>query len=112
MWLGFHLILPVWPPVRPPVALLSACCRLLDLLEAPQDIPFLSGMIKREIIYRIFAARGEHAFERLQYWETRAIEPQKRSPGSGRTTPSRYGWKTSRKSPAWEYPRCTIISGY
>jgi AraC-like DNA-binding protein len=32
---------------------LSACCRLLDLLYNPQDIPFLSGLIQREIIYRI-----------------------------------------------------------
>ena len=32
---------------------LSACCRLLDLPEYPQDIPFLSGLIQREIIYRI-----------------------------------------------------------
>jgi AraC-like DNA-binding protein len=32
---------------------LNACCRLLDLLESPQDIPFLSGVIQREIIYRI-----------------------------------------------------------
>lgn len=32
---------------------LSACCRLLDLLESPPDIPFLSGLIQREIIYRI-----------------------------------------------------------
>ena len=32
---------------------LSACCRLLDLLESPQDIPFLNGLIQREIIYRI-----------------------------------------------------------
>jgi AraC-like DNA-binding protein len=32
---------------------LSACCRLLDLLNSPQDIPFLSGLIQREIIYRI-----------------------------------------------------------
>jgi AraC-like DNA-binding protein len=32
---------------------LNACCRLLDLLENPQDIPFLSGLIQREIIYRI-----------------------------------------------------------
>jgi AraC-like DNA-binding protein len=32
---------------------LSACCRLVDLLSAPQDIPFLSGLIQREIIYRI-----------------------------------------------------------
>ena len=32
---------------------LSACCRLLDLLKSPLDIPFLSGLIQREIIYRI-----------------------------------------------------------
>jgi AraC-like DNA-binding protein len=35
------------------VEFLSACCRLLDLLDAPQDVPFLSGLIQREIIYRI-----------------------------------------------------------
>ena len=35
------------------VEFLSACCRLVDLLDAPQDIPFLSGLIQREIIYRI-----------------------------------------------------------
>ncbi len=33
--------------------LLDACCRLIDLLNTPQDIPFLSGLIQREIIYRI-----------------------------------------------------------
>lgn len=32
---------------------LSACCRLLDLVERPKDIPFLSDLIQREIIYRI-----------------------------------------------------------
>jgi len=32
---------------------LNACCRLLDLLDSPEDIPFLSGLIQREIIYRI-----------------------------------------------------------
>jgi AraC-like DNA-binding protein len=32
---------------------LGACCRLLDLLNSPQDIPFLNGLIQREIIYRI-----------------------------------------------------------
>jgi AraC-like DNA-binding protein len=35
------------------VEFLSACCRLVDLLRAPRDIPFLSGLIQREIIYRI-----------------------------------------------------------
>jgi AraC-like DNA-binding protein len=33
--------------------LLEACCRLVDLLNTPRDIPFLSGLIQREIIYRI-----------------------------------------------------------
>jgi hypothetical protein len=35
------------------VEFLSACCRLIDLLETPQDIPFLTGLIQREIVYRI-----------------------------------------------------------
>jgi AraC-like DNA-binding protein len=33
--------------------LLNACCRLLDLLSTPQHIPFLTGVIQREIIYRL-----------------------------------------------------------
>ena len=32
---------------------LNACCRLLDLLESPLDIPFLGSLIQREIIYRV-----------------------------------------------------------
>jgi transcriptional regulator GlxA family with amidase domain len=35
------------------VPFLNACIRLVDLLETPRDIPFLSGQIQREIIYRI-----------------------------------------------------------
>jgi len=35
------------------VEFLGACCRLVDLLRTPQDIPFLSGLIQREIVYRI-----------------------------------------------------------
>jgi len=35
------------------VEFLSAWCRLLDLLSSPEDIPFLSGFIEREIMYRI-----------------------------------------------------------
>jgi AraC-like DNA-binding protein len=35
------------------VEFLNACCRLVDLLHTPRDIPFLSGLIEREIIYRI-----------------------------------------------------------
>jgi AraC-like DNA-binding protein len=36
--------------------LLSACSRLMDLLKAPKDILFLSGLIQREIIYRVLQA--------------------------------------------------------
>jgi AraC-like DNA-binding protein len=32
---------------------LSACCRFMELLGTPQDIPFLGGLIQRELIYRI-----------------------------------------------------------
>ena len=35
---------------------LSACCRLVDLLDTPRDIPFLAGLIQREIIYRILGS--------------------------------------------------------
>jgi AraC-like DNA-binding protein len=44
-------------PVTP--ELLNAWCRLIDLLSSPEDIPFLSGFIEREIIYRIL--RGPEA---------------------------------------------------
>ncbi len=33
--------------------LLSACNRLLDLLDTPEDIPFLSPLIQREILYHL-----------------------------------------------------------
>jgi len=43
------------------VELLSACSRLLDLLDTPEDIPFLSSLYQREIIYRLLrSAQGKH----------------------------------------------------
>jgi AraC-like DNA-binding protein len=45
------------------VELLSACSRLVDLLDAPEDIPFLSNTIQREIVYRLL--RGPQG-ERLR----------------------------------------------
>ena len=43
------------------VELLDACCRLVDLLDTPQDIPFLSGLIQREVIYRLLRSpQGRH----------------------------------------------------
>jgi AraC-like DNA-binding protein len=43
------------------VELLDACFRLVDLLDTPQDIPFLSRLIQREIIYRLLRSpQGKH----------------------------------------------------
>ena len=38
---------------RTTVDLLKPCARLLDLLDTPEDIPFLSNLIQREIVYRL-----------------------------------------------------------
>ena len=35
------------------MGLLGTCARLIELLETPEDIPFLGPLIQREIIYRI-----------------------------------------------------------
>jgi len=33
--------------------LVNSCCRMMDLLDAPQDMPFFGKLIQREIIYRL-----------------------------------------------------------
>jgi AraC-like DNA-binding protein len=41
--------------------LLDACSRLVDLLDTPQDIPFLSSLIQREIVFRLLRSpQGKH----------------------------------------------------
>lgn len=41
--------------------LLDACSRLVDLLEEPQDIPFLGKLLRREIIFRLLRSpQGKH----------------------------------------------------
>ncbi len=46
---------------KTPVELLGACSRLLDLLDAPKDIPFLGHLIQREVIYRVLRSPlGKH----------------------------------------------------
>ena len=43
------------------VEFLGACRRLLDLLDTPRDIPFLSGLMQREILYRLLRSpQGKH----------------------------------------------------
>lgn len=44
-----------------PAEVLTACCRLLDLLDTPRDIPFLSSLMQREIVYRLLRSPlGRH----------------------------------------------------
>jgi AraC-like DNA-binding protein len=50
------------------VDLLKPFCRLLDILDAPEDIPFLGNLIQREIVYRLL--RGPQG-ERLRAIATR-----------------------------------------
>ncbi|MGB8262157.1 MAG: AraC family transcriptional regulator [Terracidiphilus sp.] len=41
--------------------LLTSCCRLLDLLDTPRDIPFLGALMQREIVYRVLRGPlGKH----------------------------------------------------
>jgi AraC-like DNA-binding protein len=35
------------------IGLLDACIRLIELLQTPDDIPFLNHLLRREIVYRI-----------------------------------------------------------
>jgi AraC-like DNA-binding protein len=48
-----HADSPAMATGKTTAELLDACCRLVDLLDTPRDIPFLTGLIQREIIYRI-----------------------------------------------------------
>jgi AraC-like DNA-binding protein len=43
------------------IELLDACTRLVDLLDTPQDIPFLGSLIQREIVFRLLRSpQGKH----------------------------------------------------
>ena len=56
------------------VDLLKPCSRLLDLLDAPDDIPFLSNLTQREIVYRLL--RGPQG-ERLRAIATLGDQSQR-----------------------------------
>ena len=56
------------------VELLKPCSRLLDLLDAPEDIPFLSSLIQREVVYRLL--RGPQG-ERLRAIATLGDQSQR-----------------------------------
>ena len=53
------------------VDLLKPCSRLLELLDAPEDIPFLNSLIQREIVYRLLLGP-----QGARHRDTRRPEPQ------------------------------------
>ena len=43
------------------VELLAPCCRMIQLLDTPQDVPFFGKLLQREIIYRLLqGTQGDH----------------------------------------------------
>ncbi len=94
------------------VELLDACSRLLDLLDAPQDSPFLSNLIQREVIYRLLRGRAGHASPRHCHpGRAEQQNSQSRCMAEGKTTPSPCTSRNSRRWRRWASPPCTIISG-
>jgi AraC-like DNA-binding protein len=46
---------------KTPIDMLDPCLRLLNLMDTPQDIPFLNKQIQQEILYRLLAGpQGDH----------------------------------------------------
>jgi hypothetical protein len=72
------------------VEFLSACCRLIDLLDTPTS-RFLAASFNARSSTGCCGDRRARAFEPLPRWEIRATGPQKRSRGSGRTMRRRFG---------------------
>jgi len=94
---------PAMATAETTVEFLSACCRLVDLLDTPQDIPFVGGLIQREIIYRIL--RGPEG-ARLRAIGTLGDQSQR--------TAKAIAWiraNHAKRLRVWASPRCTIVSG-
>ena len=99
-----------WQLARRQSGLLDACTRLIELLETPEDIPFLSHLLQREIVYRILRTP--------QAWRLRAIAM---SGDLSQRTARAIAWlranfakplrmEASPKSPGWVYRLSTISS--
>jgi len=88
--------------------LLDACCRLWTC-ERSEGYSFLSGLIQREIIYRILRGAEGTGCERLQRWATRATGRPKRLRGSGQLCEAAACGRSAQTA-AWACRRCIIIS--
>jgi hypothetical protein len=87
---------PAMATGRTTAKLLDACCRLVDLLNTPQDIPYLGGLIQREIIYRILRGREGARLRAIATLGDQSHRTAKGFRGSGGTMRSRYEWKISQ----------------
>ncbi len=52
------------------LGLLGASSRLLELLDTPEDIPFLSHLIQREIVYRILRTPQAERLPHRDEWRS------------------------------------------
>ncbi len=90
---------------------LSAWCRLLDLLSSPQDIPFLSGFIEREIMYRILRGPEGARLRAIATLGDQSHRTAKAMPGLRQTMQDRFALKNWHKLLVWRFLPFTIISG-
>jgi len=74
-----------WRPLKPPWSCSVHAVGFVDLLYTPQDIPFLSGLIEREIIYRVLRSCGGGTLRAIATLGDQSHRTQRRSPGSGPT---------------------------
>src|SRR5947208_1007130 len=74
--------------------LLNACSRLMELLDTPEDIPFLSHLVQREIIYHILKTPQGRGSGLLQRQATSATGRRERSPGSKTIMRSVCTWRS------------------
>ena len=93
------------------VEFVSAWCRLLDLLSNPEDIPFLSGLIEREIVYRILRGPEGARLRAIATLETGAIARRRQSPGSRPTMRGHFALKNLPELREWQPLPFTIIPG-
>ena len=92
--------------------LLNACSRLMELLDTPEDIPFLSHLVQREIIYHILKTPQGRGSGLLQRQATSATGRRERSPGSETTMRSVCTWTNLRVSHGSEFQRFIISSAH
>ncbi len=52
-------------------ALLDPCRRLLDLLDAPQDVPVIAPMLRREILYRLLQGPQGEVLRQIAWADSR-----------------------------------------